>query len=340
MTNVFLTKVWGVAFDSVPILGFSTEGARLNFLRASKPGDWVYVVGTKTDNTPEQLKGKVLARVQLGRDLYNATSVMEACGYQPHPNEFDKRGSYRWPFALPVIRFETIDGDQVLTEVVGEFNDGTHFAAYALNVETYIGQGARDALLELATTQREVPRVPMLDEARAHQDHQAFKARVKGQSGPGPTSGTTLHQRIDIGGYTYLFQFFHGQSATNRYKIGYAVDAQKRLATLNNGLFSSVTGWHLKLVFDEPFAHAAYAYNMEQHMLLRFADAKLENEIEVVVLSERLEFEKAIFSACKKALFLKPPKDAAPFEEQAADLDASVDYRDAERMAQDPSTAS
>ena len=317
MTQAFMTKVWGVGYDKLPVFGFSSEGARLNFLRASKSGDWVYVVGTKTPNTPEQLRGRILARVQLGRDLYDTSAVIDACGYEPSENELDERGTYRWPFALPVLRFESVDGQPILTDIVGDFNDGSHFATYALNVEKQIGPLASDKLLSLPTTDEEVPKVPLLDKKRAHQDHQAFKDRLRGRSGPGPSSGTTFHRHEDVGGYTYLFQFFNGQSPTSKFKIGYAVDWKKRLANLNRGLFSSLTDWRLSMISIEPFQSAAYAYNLEQHLLRHFSDSLVDGENEVVNLPDTELYHRAVFELSRKAEFLEPPSNAEPFDRQA-----------------------
>lgn len=323
MSRAFLTKVWGIGFDKLPVLGFSTEGARLNFLKASGPGDWVYVAGTKTNNTPEPLRGRLLARLQLGRELYDASAVIDACDYRPSESEIDTQGIYKWPFALPVLRFEHIANLPLLSDVLGEFNDGSHFATYALNVEEQISSLAREKLLSLNTTQAEVPKIPLLDKQRAHQDHQAFKNRLRGRSGPGPSSGTSIHTREEAGGYTYLFQFVEGGAASNRYKIGYAVDWQKRLATLNRGLFSSLTGWRLMMKAVEPFPSAAYAYNLEQHLLRHFANDLIDNETEVISLSDEDKFHLAVYTLCKQAAFLEPPSSAVPFEKEAVISDFS-----------------
>ncbi|MEQ9190538.1 MAG: GIY-YIG nuclease family protein [Alphaproteobacteria bacterium] len=320
MNGVFLTKVWGADFDKLPLLGFATEGARLNFLRESMPGDWVYVVGTKNANTPQHLRGRVLARVQLGRNLYDASAVIDACGYQPAENQLDEHGAYRWPFALPIIYFETIDGQPSLSSLIGEFNDGSHFATYALNVAKQIGLDACSILQNLKTTAVNIPNIPILNKQRAYQNHQAFKARTKGRSGPPPSNGKSLHTHIDGGGFTYLFQFFNGLRPTDNYKIGYAVNWQKRLATLNSGLFQPVTEWRLEMRSFEPFEQAVYAYNMEQHLLRHFAHVTVGGTTEVVNLPDEDRYHRALFTLCEAAKFLQSPPNSAPFENKALDL--------------------
>ncbi|MCR9219114.1 MAG: GIY-YIG nuclease family protein [Alphaproteobacteria bacterium] len=314
MTEAFLTKVWGIGFDKLPILGFSTEGGRLNFLKSSKPGDWVYVVGTKTTNTPEELRGRILARLQLGRDLFNARTVIEAAGYQPSERELDEARSYKWPFALPVLRLEYVDGQPSLTDVIGDFNDGSHFATYALSIREQVGPVASDKLLALDTSPGRVPSIPAIDNQRAHQDHQSFKSRLNGRSGPGPSSTPYSVEREEVGGYTYLFRLIDRKHETNFFKIGYAVDWQRRLNTLNKGLFSPVTGCSFKIVTYEPFEQLYQAYNTEQHLLLQFRDDLVEGEHEVVQLQDETEVQRAIFEICRSARFLEPPAQAPRFE--------------------------
>lgn len=66
MSRLFLTKVWGFDPEIYPALGFNSDGARRNFLRASSPGDWVVFAGTLGQETNADERGRLLGRVQLG----------------------------------------------------------------------------------------------------------------------------------------------------------------------------------------------------------------------------------------------------------------------------------
>jgi hypothetical protein len=78
MPKLFLTKVWGFDPEIYPTLGFRSDGGRLNFLRASSPGDWVVFAGTLGTETSPEEQGRLLGRAQLGMEEIAVEDVLQS----------------------------------------------------------------------------------------------------------------------------------------------------------------------------------------------------------------------------------------------------------------------
>ncbi len=56
------------------------------------------------------------------------------------------------------------------------------------------------------------------------------------------------------------------------FKVGYSADVESRLAALNSGLISSVTGYSWGLALLQGFPREQQAYNFEQIMYSRLIE--------------------------------------------------------------------
>lgn len=86
----FLTKVWGWDAPVGP-MQFSTSGRRENALRQLESGDRVVLVGTMGDQTPEEMKGRVLGVMEPSREPvlsmdFASTGRAEAPLFVPSPS--------------------------------------------------------------------------------------------------------------------------------------------------------------------------------------------------------------------------------------------------------------
>src|SRR5687767_13946475 len=119
MAKLFLTKVWGFDPEVYPALGFNSPGARLNFQRASSPGDWVVFAGTLGDETDDHERGRLLGRVQLGKEEINVEETLRSVGYDIPANQYNPDGKYKWPYGLPIISALKFPGKPRLKDVLG-----------------------------------------------------------------------------------------------------------------------------------------------------------------------------------------------------------------------------
>ncbi len=103
MSRVFLTKVWGFSPESYLALGFNAKGARIKFLRESQPGDWVILAGTRGFPTASEFQGRLLGKVQLGKDEVDVEEILHSIGTDIPDDHYSEDGKYRWPFGLPMI---------------------------------------------------------------------------------------------------------------------------------------------------------------------------------------------------------------------------------------------
>src|SRR5437899_4133450 len=94
MPKLFLTKVWGFDPETYPALGFNSDGARRNFLRASSHGDWVIFAGTLGEETNVEDQGRLLGMVQLGTEEIDVKAVLESVGYEIPANQYNADGEY------------------------------------------------------------------------------------------------------------------------------------------------------------------------------------------------------------------------------------------------------
>ena len=93
--TIYMTKVWGFHTPVGP-LQFSTQGWRDRARADLKPGDLVILVGTKTENTDPDERGRVLGVMEP------TTEVVMSIDFEMHTRlaDFDDEGHYRWPYGL------------------------------------------------------------------------------------------------------------------------------------------------------------------------------------------------------------------------------------------------
>ncbi len=117
--KVFIKRFWG--FDPVywPVVSFSLRGSLETLLEASSPGDLMAFVGTKTEPTHEQERGKLLGLAEFGRGPVHSREALPPETFA----EADKgpNGDIKWPHSVLITRAWrfTDEPRPEMTEVLG-----------------------------------------------------------------------------------------------------------------------------------------------------------------------------------------------------------------------------
>jgi hypothetical protein len=278
MAKLFLTKVWGFEPEMYPALGFNSEGARRNFLRASSPGDWVIFAGTLGPETDPSDQGRLLGKVQLGPEQINVEETLRSVAYEIPKNQYNPDGKYKWPFGLPIISAVRFSGKPRLIDVLGNNLSGTQWAAFALDVREKLGDEAQAKLEALPTETASVVEAPAIARQLARQRVFLLNRPV---TGPGPSASRAASTRVLGEGSVYRLEL-QGREARDVFKIGFSKDVDVRLASHNKPLLSSITGYSWRLV-DNPlqFPTEQQAYNFEQIVHRRLKPFLIHGELEV-----------------------------------------------------------
>ena len=278
MARLFLTKVWGFEPEVYPALGFNSEGARRNFLRASSPGDWVIFAGTLGSETDPSDQGRLLGKVQLGPEQISVEETLRSVGYEIPENQYNPDGKYKWPFGLPIISALRFSGKPRLIDVLGNNLSGFQWAAFALDVREKLGEEAQGILEALPTEAAQIVEAPAVARQLARQRLFLLNRQV---TGPGPIADRSGSSRVLGEGSVYRLQL-QGREAGDVFKIGFSKDVDVRLASHNKPLLPGVTGYSWQLI-DNPlqFPTEQQAYSFEQIVHRRLKQFLIDGELEV-----------------------------------------------------------
>ena len=277
MAKYFLTKVWGYSPETYPALGFNTEGGRNKFIKESRPGDWVVLVGTKGEPTPVEMRGRLLGIVQLGKDLIDVEKVLNSINTEIPEDHFDDDGIYRWSYGLPMIQAKRFVDFPDLKDAFGTYLPGNEWAAFALDLEAKLGAVAVEIIESFKTKDAEIVDAPVIIQQRERS--RALQLNQKGPTGPGPSNSRSGSERESSNAFAYLLQLNGGKK--NVYKIGYSSNVKDRIIDLNKGLITGVTGYSWKGVLQQSFSNEKQAFKFEQLLHKRFVNYLVEGEREI-----------------------------------------------------------
>jgi hypothetical protein len=277
MSRLFLTKVWGFDPEIYPALGFNSDGARRNFLRASSPGDWVIFAGTLGPETDVEDQGRLLGKVQLGPEEIDVEQTLRSVGYNIPKNQYNSDGKYKWPFGLPIISAYRFSGKPRLLDALGHNLSGTQWAAFALDVREKLGDDAQAKLEALPAEPAQVVEAPAIIRQLARQQVFLLNRRV---TGPGPSPSRSGSMRVLGEGSAYLLEL-QGGPARDVFKVGFSKDVDVRLASHNKPLLPSITGYSWKVLYNLRFPTEQQAYDFEQMVHKRLRPFLIDGESEI-----------------------------------------------------------
>lgn len=291
MARFFLTKVWGFSPETDPALGFSSEGGRNKFLKESKPGDWVIFAGTMTSPTPPQCQGRLMGMVQLGTQEVEVEPLLREIGVEIPKEDYHEDGKYRWPFGLPVIKAKKFVDPPKVIDIFGDNLSGTDWAAYAIDIEQRRGAEVVAKIKTLATEPVMVPEIPAIIRQRERQ--RALQLRGgEGGTGPGPSTSRAGSERDTGAACAYLLSLVGAPFGSRPvFKIGYAIDVNCRVAELNKGLVTGVTGYSWKLESHQLFTSEKQAFNFEQILHKRLRPHLVDGEREIYRVARRADID-------------------------------------------------
>ncbi|WP_145962938.1 GIY-YIG nuclease family protein [Mangrovicoccus ximenensis] len=260
-----MTKVWGWDVPVGP-LQFSTSGWRDNALRQLADGDRVVLVGTTGDQTPDDMKGRLLGVMEPSREPVMSLDF----DVRARPGDFVD-GEYKWPVGLMNLRAWSLPQRPKLNQV-----SNRRFAMDS-------AQGI--VLLNDDETVR-VRSLDWLEEALLQPTAQA-QARIAKRHGtakrtapmPTTTRRGVMHMRR-APAYTYAMRIVGGQP--NAFKIGWAFDFKQRARQFNRAAMPGLGGLEYKPFRYHLWDTARQAYAMEQALLAKLSERLHDDNREIV----------------------------------------------------------
>ncbi|EAP81672.1 GIY-YIG nuclease family protein [Sulfitobacter sp. NAS-14.1] len=263
--KLYLTKVWGWDAPVGP-MQFSTSGWRDNALRQLELGDRVVLVGTMGDQTPEDMRGRLLGVMEPSREPVMSLDF----DLQARPGDFVD-GEYKWPVGLMNLRAWSLPERPRLNELS----------------ERKFSMDSAQGIVPLADD--ETARVLALDwrdevllqpTAQA-QARMAKKCGADKRSAPPPTTTRrgVMHMRR-AQAYTYAMKIVGARSSA--FKIGWAFDFKQRARQFNHAALPALGGLEYKPFRFQLWDSARQAYKMEQALLAHLSDRRSSDNGEVV----------------------------------------------------------
>jgi hypothetical protein len=116
--QVFAKRFWG--FDPVrwPIISFGLEANRDALIQASMPGDLIAFIGTQSEPTAPEERGRFLGLAEIGRLPIDSLDVLDPANIRPV--DYDANRRFKWPKAMPMLRAWRFLAKPRVTEVLRE----------------------------------------------------------------------------------------------------------------------------------------------------------------------------------------------------------------------------
>lgn len=268
--QVFGTRFWGFDPTTNPFAGFTHEGSRSNLIKKARPGDLIAVVGTTSEPTAEEDRGKLLGLIEFQRTAMQAEDLIPA-GAQL-PDRLFENGRFKWPYAVPAVRAWRFDPPRSIRDVINR-----QLTMAATTSVDRLSDEEAEAVLALSVVEIELP--PSRAQLRDERLNPTFRPKLSigasGQPGPAPSEWSAVTSRCDGPTVTYLMQF--GEEPV--WKIGISQNPAQRRDSLNFSVPSEVLdGRCWKLVMTHTWPNGLAAYAMEQAILGRLAGCATANE--------------------------------------------------------------
>lgn len=280
----FLTKVWGWETPIGP-LQFSTKGWRGNALKQLKKGDRVVLVGTGGEQTPEEMKGRILGVMEP-----TSEAVLSMDFALNHRDTDFVDGDYKWPFGLMNMRAWSVPSRPKLHEIT----DRKFSMDSAQGIVSLTDEEAHK-IETLHWTEEELLQPTAQTQLRMSRKHGAAK-----RTAPPPT--TTRHGVMHMRrapAYTYALRIIGAKAAA--FKIGWAFDYQQRASQFNHASMPELGGLRYVPVLFHLWDTARQAYSMEQSLLTHFADHRHSANNEIVQAVSDAALQSLWTSAVRKA---------------------------------------
>ncbi|MDX8355680.1 GIY-YIG nuclease family protein [Cognatiyoonia sp. IB215182] len=254
--RLFLTKVWGWDTPVGP-LQFSTSGWRDNALRQLEDGDRVVLVGTEGDQTPDDMKGRLLGVMEPSRELVMSLDF----DVRASPGDFVD-SKYKWPLGLLNLCAWSLPQRPKLKKQISD----RKFNMPAVRGVVPLNDNEAARVLALDWREEALMQPTAQAGARMAKRHGAAK-----RTAPPPTTKRrgVMHMRR-APAYTYAMRIVGAR--TSAFKIGWAFDFKQRARQFNHAAMPSLGGLEYKPFLYHLWDTARQAYAMEQALLAKLSD--------------------------------------------------------------------
>ena len=267
--QIFGTWFWGFDPFAHPFAAFTHKGSRDSLLARSKPGDLILVVGTQSEPTTAEQRGRALGLIEFlhapmqAEDLIPPGSVL--------PERLFDGGRFKWPFAVPAARAWMFSTPPFIRDAIGR-----QLTSAAITGTDPLSPQECGAILDLDMVEVELPpSAVQLKTQRLGAISTKLDTSRPGQPGPPPREWSGVTARSDGPTATYLMRF----GDENIWKIGISQNVKERCDSLNFSVPSEALGgrcWKVVLTKIWPSGNPAYA--MEQTLLSHLKDYATRNE--------------------------------------------------------------
>jgi T5orf172 domain len=279
--RVFATGVWGFNPEFWAAQGFAMEGTRNKLASIWQPDDWVLQIATETKGKVDPaLQGRLMGLVKVGTNHIKTESLVEEKFWQDTITR--NGGQLKWEYGLPIIEAMEFTNEPKprRKDVLPRIGEANLFQAMATHY-VELTPGEAKAVLDLPCRQvstlfKNQHTSKAVEDASLRQ--RLMKSGDK-QDGPVPAFGERENVFEDSESYTYCMEL--GGSLVSKifpdtgggnlyghkiYKIGWAVDPNKRLRDVNN-YFPNLNQLGWKILFNQKYSSRSLAYETEQKIL-------------------------------------------------------------------------
>jgi hypothetical protein len=263
--QIFAMRFWGFDPARWPIISFSVEANRDALIQASMPGDLIAFIGTQTEPTEPEDRGRFLGLAEIGRLPIDSLDVLDPANILPI--HCDANGRLKWPKAIPMLRAWRFPHKPGVTDVLRKQ------LTYEATVRA-VRLDEQDQAALLALTRQQVA-VPDVEIVRRHRDLADALSASGPTRGPAPSSWSgTVTRDANAAATTYALRF----GKRNVWKIGHAQDLTTRLADVNKHVPHEVLGERWSIAWEQIWPNETAAYEMEQRVFTILAARRTEGE--------------------------------------------------------------
>lgn len=248
--RLFATRVWGTSFGRIPLATFTMEGHQQRLLRLADRGDRLAFVGTQTERTSEEKRGRLLGMAEIGFEPLRTLDHVDR--EELDPRDFDADGRFRFPFAVPLVRAWEFIHTPLLMDVLPK-----QLPMLATSGVVELDASDAERVLALVAEEVALPMLPAL--AKMRRLNEFFRPTT----GPRPTDATySVTRSAQDTSWTYALRY----GKRNMFKVGHTTNVQERRDAINQHipLELGVEIWEPAL--QQKWDTATKAYDMEQRV--------------------------------------------------------------------------
>ena len=253
MVQVFAKRFWGFSPERWPIISFGLEANRDALIKASQSGDLIAFIGTQTEPTSTEDRGRLLGLAEIGRLPIDSLDVLDRATLAA--DNFTAAGEFKWPKSLPMLRAWRFPNRPKVTDVFKkQLSYEATVRAVLLDAED------QAALLKLPQEAVALSKAPIIK----HRRDLAFALAHGATQGPAPSSWSSeATHDASAAAQTYALRF----GKRNLWKIGQAQDVTARLTEVNKHIPHEVINEHWTPALTQKWPDQTAAFEMEQRVL-------------------------------------------------------------------------